>query len=104
MGRTVEGGGMSIPCDPDALRTLETLASIQRQLTDALTRLADASVRSAGVAGQTAWRTDAATLFHAAADEWRRDVAALSGAVAAARADVGRVITRIEALTWRAAG
>jgi uncharacterized protein YukE len=95
---------MSIPCDPDALRTLEALASIQRQLGDALTRLADASSRAAGVADQTAWQTDAATLFHSAADAWRRDVVALPGAVEAARDDVGRVRTRLEALTWRVAG
>ncbi|MGZ8804054.1 MAG: hypothetical protein ACXWZG_01965 [Microbacterium sp.] len=95
---------MSIPYDPADLRTLETLASIQRQLADALARLADASARSAAVADQTAWRTDAATLFHAAADAWRRDVAALSGAVEAARDDVGRLRTRLEVLTWRVGG
>lgn len=95
---------MSIPCDPDALRTLETLASVQRQLGEALARLTDASARSAGVADQTAWRTDAATLFHAAADAWRRDVAALSGTVETARDDVERVRARLEMLTWRLAG
>lgn len=95
---------MSIPYDPDAVHTIETLASIQRQLTGALTRLDDVAARSAGVADQTAWRTDAAALFHVAAEAWRRDVVGLSGAVEAARDDVGQVRTRLEALTWRVAG
>ena len=91
---------MSMPSDPAAVRSLEQIASVHRQLGDAVARLADAAARAVRVAGETDWRTDAATLFHSEADAWRSDVAALSGAVDDARDDVGRLRSRIEAHAW----
>jgi uncharacterized protein YukE len=91
---------MSIPADPDALRTSDALSTIQRQLSEAISRLTDASARAARVADQTDWRTDAATRFHASADDWRRDVAALPDVVESAREEVARARTRFEALAW----
>lgn len=91
---------MSIPADPDALRTSEALGVIQRQLSDAISRLADVSARAVRVADQTDWRTDAATRFHASAADWRRDVAALPDVVDGARTEVSRARLRIETLAW----
>ena len=91
---------MSMPSDPAAVRSLEQIASVHRQLGDAVARLADAAARAVRVADETDWRTDAATLFHTEAEAWRRDVAALSGAVDDARDDVGRLRARIEAHAW----
>jgi uncharacterized protein YukE len=91
---------MSIPADPDALRTSEALGVIQRQLSDAISRLADVSARAARVADQTDWRTDAATRFHASAEEWHHDVAALPDVVDSARTEVSRARLRIETVPW----
>jgi len=91
---------MSIPLDPDALRTSEALGVIQRQLSDAISRLADVAARAARVADQTDWRTDAATRFHASAEDWRRDAAALPDVVDGARDEVARARVRTEALAW----
>lgn len=91
---------MSMPPDPAALRTLETIESVQRQLRDAATRLADVSARALRVAAETDWRTDAATLFHTDAERWRQQVGALSDGVEDARDDVGRLRARVEAHAW----
>jgi len=91
---------MSIPCDPALTRTLETLASLERQLGAAVIRLDDVSARAVRVAGETDWRTDAATAFHTEAEAWRRGVATLSGAVADARDELRRLRARIEAHAW----
>jgi hypothetical protein len=91
---------MSIPADPDALRTSEALGVIQRQLSDAISRLADVSARAVRVADQTDWRTDSATRFHASAEDWRREVAALPDVVDGARTEVSRARLRIETLAW----
>jgi len=91
---------MSIPCGPDAAHTLETLVAVQRQLGDAQNRLLDVAARAVGVSEQTHWRTDAATLFQAHADAWRRDVAALVDEVAGAREHLARYCARAEAQVW----
>ena len=88
---------MSIPGDPDTMRTLEVLTSIQRQLGDALSRLSDAAVRAGGLAAQTDWRTDAALLFHAKAQALRRDLVTLGGDVEGARDHLRRVQGGLEA-------
>lgn len=87
---------MSIPGDPDTARALEILASIQRQLADAGGRLSDAAARAGGLAEQTDWRTDAATLFHASAHALRREVVSLAGEVDDAREHIARVRSRLE--------
>lgn len=92
--------GMSIPCGPDAAHTLETLVAVQRRLGDAENRLAEVATRAVQVSEQTHWRTDAATLFHANAEAWRRDVASLADDVACAREEVGRDCARTEAEVW----
>ena len=79
------------------VEALDTLASIQRQLDDAVDRIADAAGRSVRLAEQTDWRTDAATAFRTGADRWRRDVATLSTLVQLARDDVERACRRIGA-------
>lgn len=92
---------MPLPRDPDAARTLDTLAAVQRQLGDAVARLETASVRAGGLARETTWRTDAATRFHENADAWRRELATLCGAVDSANDEVGMLRARIEAYAWR---
>ena len=82
---------MSIPGDPDTVRSLEILASIQRQLGDAESLLSDAAVRAGGLAAQTDWRTDAALVFHAKAQELRRDLVTLGGDIGDARDHLRRV-------------
>lgn len=91
---------MSIPCGPDPEHTLETLGAVQRQLAEAVSRLTDAAMRAAGVADQTRWRTDAATVFHATAESWRRDVAALADTVDDAREQVGSDCARALGQAW----
>ena len=92
---------MSIPSDPAAAELLSALETVRRQLGDAVERLDEASARSASLADQTIWRTDAATLFHATAEVWRRDVATLSGSVEGAQDEVARVRARVEAHAWK---
>ena len=92
---------MSMPLDPDAPRKIEVLSTIERQLREAVVRLTDVSARSARLAGQTDWRTDAATRFHVSVDAWRHEVAGLSAYVEGANGDVARERARIEALAWR---
>lgn len=84
---------MSIPGDPDSLREIEVLSAVHRQLSDAVADLADASARSNALAGQTDWRTDAATRFHEAAQSWHRDVSRLSDLVDVVRDEVARAWT-----------
>ena len=91
---------MSIPADPDALRTSEALGVIQRQLTDAISRLSDVAARAVRVADQTDWQTDAATRFHASAEDWRREVASLPDDLDSARTEVSRARLRVETLAW----
>ena len=91
---------MSLPCGSDAAQTIEVLLAVQRQLDDAAGRLRDVAGRAAAVAAQTDWRTDAARLFHANAEAWRREVAALADDVACTGASVGRDCTRVEAHVW----
>jgi hypothetical protein len=91
---------MSIPCGPDPAHTLETLGAVQRQLAEAVSRLTDAARRAAGVADQTRWRTDAATVFHATAESWRHDVASLADSVESAREHVGRECARVQGQPW----
>ncbi|HEX7222667.1 MAG TPA: hypothetical protein VF231_05420 [Candidatus Limnocylindrales bacterium] len=91
---------MSLPCGPDAAQTLEILAAVQRQLAVAVTRLTDVAARAVSVADQTDWRTDAAAVFHANAEAWRRDVANLASDVAGARAHVAQDCARIEGRFW----
>ena len=91
---------MSLPCGPDAAQTIEILRAAQRQLDDAGARLTEVAGRAAAVAAQTDWRTGAAQLFHANAEAWRRDVAALADDVADAGASVGRNCARVEAHSW----
>ena len=91
---------MAMMSDPRGAETLEALATVERQLTDAAGRLDDLSARSAAVADRTNWRTDAATMFHETAEAWRAEVAALSGFVGRARDDLGRVRARMEAHVW----
>ena len=83
--------------DPALLRDLDTLATVQRQLAEALSRLADVSGRSADLIAQTAWRTDAAALFRMTADAWRRDVSASIDTVDDALEHVRRAYARLEA-------
>lgn len=89
---------MSMTAGPHVLADLETLASVQRQLGQALSRIREASARSPGLVDQTAWRTDAATLFHASAEAWHRELTAAADAVAAARDEVAGSRSRIIAL------
>ena len=91
---------MSLPCGPDAAQTLEILAFVQRQLADAVGRLTEVAARAVGVAAGTDWRTDAAALFHANADAWRRDVAELADEVAGAAEHLGRDCARVDAQAW----
>jgi ubiquinone biosynthesis protein UbiJ len=95
---------MAIPGDPDAARALEALASLQRQLGEAVSRLEAAAARAIGLAEQTDWRTDAATLFHESAEAFRREVATLASDVEGARDDLGRIRARLEAQAWGWAG
>jgi uncharacterized protein YukE len=95
---------MAMPFDPDALRIIEAADTIQRQLSDAAQRLRHASARANGLADQTDWRTDAATRFHASADSWRHDVAALAHLVEGAGDEVSRARLRVESLAWIPAG
>lgn len=80
--------------------TLDVLGAVQRQLSDAVERLRDASARSAVLAEGTNWRTEAATAFHTTADAWRLDVARLAGIVEDARGEVGTVRVRLEVRVW----
>jgi hypothetical protein len=95
---------MSMPYDPQSLRTIEALGTIHRQLGDALQRLTRAAARAGALAEQTDWRTDAAMRFHASAEAWRHDVAGLIGLVEGARDEVSRARLRLEALAWSPAG
>lgn len=81
-------------------RALEALSIAERRLDDAAERLDTFAVGAARAAERTRWQTDAATRFYAAADAWRRAVAALSGEVAAARDEAARARLRIEARVW----
>lgn len=92
---------MLLAFDPDAARILDALASAQRQLGDAVDRLRSVSVRARRLAHETHWRTAAADRFHADAESWRRDVAALAGDLDDAYDEIGRVFLRVEALAWR---
>lgn len=87
---------MSTPGDPDTVRSLEILESTQRQLGDALTRLADAAARAGGLAAQTDWRTDAALLFHAKSQALRRELVTLGGDIDDARDHLRRVQAGLE--------
>ena len=91
---------MSHPYRPDAAQALEVLALVRRQLAEAVAQLADVAGRAVAVAAQTDWRTDAAAVYQADADAWRRDVATLADELAAAREHVGRDSARIEAQVW----
>jgi hypothetical protein len=91
---------MSMPHDPQSLRTIEVLGTIDRQLGDAVQRLTQAAARAGVLAEQTDWRTDAAMRFHASADAWRHEVAALTGLVDAARDEVSRARQSLEVLAW----
>lgn len=86
-----------MPAGRDVAADLETLASIRRQLDQALARLVEATTRSAGLAEETSWRTGAATLFRLSADEWRREVAAAAAGVEDARDEVDRARGRLAA-------
>ena len=92
---------MPLASDPAATRTLEVIATVQRQLGDAVARLAEVSARARRVADETEWKTDAATLFHTDAEAWRQEVATLSDSVDDARDQVGRLRARIEEHVWR---
>jgi hypothetical protein len=87
---------MPMTADPAVLRDLDTLATVQRQLGEALSRLADVSARSADLIAQTSWRTDAAALYRLAADTWRRDVTASMDEVDDALERVRRARERLE--------
>ena len=91
---------MSTPSDPTT-ETLDVLALVRRHLDESIGRLLEVSARSAGLAEQTDWRTDAATAFHTTAETWRRDVAALVPIVEDAREDLDLARARMEAHAWR---
>jgi len=95
---------MSTLTDLATAQTLEALGSAERRLSEAVTRLKDVTGRSRHLAAQTDWRTDAATIFHATADAWRRDVARLSEHVESVRDDVRTMRARIDAHTWSCGG
>ncbi|MCR2808340.1 MULTISPECIES: hypothetical protein [unclassified Microbacterium] len=84
-----------------AAEDLDVLDLVRRQLGDAIDRLRQVSARSAGLADQTRWCTDAATVFHSTADSWRRDVAALVPLVEDARDALALARARSEADAWR---
>jgi hypothetical protein len=84
--------------------SLDMLEAAQRRLSDAVTRLKDATGRSRHLADQTDWRTDAATMFHFTADALRRDVARLSERVESVRDEVRSTRARVEADMWRPGG
>lgn len=91
---------MSLPCGPDAAHSIEILRAVRRELDDAVTRLSEVATRAVSVADRTDWRTDAAALFHANAEAWRREVTDLASDVAGAGDQVGRDCARIEAQVW----
>jgi hypothetical protein len=91
---------MSLPCRSDAAQALEVLALVQAELAEAVGRLADVAGRAVAVAARTEWRTDAAAVFQANVDVWRREVATLADELAAARERVGQDGARIEAQVW----
>jgi hypothetical protein len=95
---------MSMPYDPQALRAIEAIGTIQRQLGEAVQRLTQAAAKAGALAEQTDWRTDAAVRFRTSADAWRHDVAGLVGVVEGARDEVSRARQRLEVLTWSPAG
>lgn len=91
---------MTIPVTADAAGALDALAAIDRQLGDATARLTDVAARAVGIARQTDWRTGSARRFHAQADEWSRDVAALIGTLDQARTELQTVRHGLQLHAW----
>lgn len=92
--------GAAAADDGASVRAVEALSIAERRLDEAVGRLDTIAAGTVRAAERTRWQTDAATRFFAAADAWRRAVAALPGEVDAARDEAARARLRIEARVW----